>query len=242
LITAHILFLLFRRKDYVLYRLQTKTTCLTGYETNLRSVDHVYIQSEKSVIGCMHYFPNVTKLNFENRFSTTRDSIPIILSRIIPLKQLTKLGIECNHFSFIKMIQLLSFTPNIHTLTITSMPLYKNDYLSIQENETFRLVSNTNTIKDVTFKEKCTSEKLKLLVALCPRVQHLTINIFLKDMESIARFLLEKNNQNTAHLLLLCFSRASTNYFQNLEALIKSGTLASGSMLKLVDSKLYLWR
>ncbi len=63
------------------------------YESNLDSVDHVRIQSEKS----MNYFSNTTELTFNDGFSSTRVSIVPILNRIIPLKQPTKLIIEYHH-------------------------------------------------------------------------------------------------------------------------------------------------
>jgi hypothetical protein len=177
----------------------------------------------------------------EDGFSTTRNSIGTILSRIIPLKQLTKLVIECHHFSFIKMIDLLSFTPNIHTLIFESMPFYRNDYISIEQSETFRFVSNTNMITDVTFKERCSLEKLRLLLALCPRLQYLTIQTFMKDLGPMTRFLLERTNQNTRHLFSLCFLRAYNNWYEKLRTLINSETLLDDYMLKLLGAKLYLW-
>jgi hypothetical protein len=189
----------------------------------------------------MNYFPNATELTLEDGFSTTRNSIGTILSRIIPLKQLTKLVIECHYFSFMKMIDLLSHTPNIHTLIFESMPFYRNDFISIEQSETFRFVSSTNNITDVTFKEKCTLEKLRLLVALCPRLQHLTINTFMKDLEPITGFLLERTNQNTSHLFSLCFLRACSSWYAKLNTLIKSEILLDDYMLKLVGTKLYLW-
>jgi len=181
------------------------------------------------------------ELTFEDSFSTNHTSVAIILNRIIPLKQLTKLVIKCHYFSFKKLIELLYFTPNIRVLVFESMPFYKNDFMSIEQSEKFRLVSNTNNIIDVTFTDKCTLEKLKLILALCPRLQYLTINTLVRDLESITRFLLDKTNQNTRHLFSLCFSQAYNNWFEKLEALIKSETLLNDYILKLIDSKLYLW-
>jgi len=59
------------------------------------------------------------------------------------------------------------------------MPCYKkrNDYASIEESENFQFVSSTNaTIKNVTYDDVCKLEQIKLLVALCPRMECLTIN------------------------------------------------------------------
>jgi hypothetical protein len=232
--------LFFRKKHYTLYKQLNETTSLDYSDSNLNSVQHLRIESEKTMMNCIHYFPNAAELTFKDGFSTTRTSLSSILNRIIPLNHLTKLVIECHHFSFKKMIELLRFTPHLHTLIFESMPFYKNDYMSIEESETFRLVSNTNAITEVTFTDKCTLEKLQLLLTLCPRVQHLTINTLVRNLDSITRFLLNKTNPNTRRLCLLCFSRATSNWLDKLDSLISSETLIDDYTLNLVDSKLYI--
>jgi hypothetical protein len=186
---------------------------------------------------CMYYFPNAKKLIFKDSLSGTNNSIAPFLIRIIPLQQLTSLIIECHRFSFIQVIELLQFTPNIRTLKFETMPLFKSDDISIQQSGIFRFVSIINNIKNVTFKGKCTFERLKLLVTLCPRVQILTIYTFMKDMESIILFLLGRTN----HLVSLNFTKASKHYFRHLNALIKSGKLPRDYILKHINSTLYLW-
>jgi hypothetical protein len=220
--------------------------CLPSYETNFKSVHHVRIDSAEDMIICQNYFPNTTELTLGNGFSTTRDSIANILNPIIPLKQLTKLVIECHYFSFIRVIDLLRNSPNIQTLILETMPLYKNNCMSIQQSETFRLLSSTNTITDVTLKGRCKLDKIELIIALCPRLQRFTLDTHRKDMESLVRLLLEKSKQNTSHMFSLCFSNASfssesNDCYQKLEALMKSETLLDDYMLKLVDSDVYLW-
>ncbi|CAF3999166.1 unnamed protein product, partial [Rotaria sordida] len=129
----------YRRKYYTLYKQSKGKTCLNCYNTNMKSVEHLYIQSEKEIMNCTNYFPNVITLTFEVDFCTTQISVISILNHILPLKQLTKLVIECHYFSFMKMIELLSFTPNLHTLIFKSMPSHRNDYTSIQQNRIFQL-------------------------------------------------------------------------------------------------------
>jgi len=234
------LILFFRRKYYTLYEQLDENADFRHYESNFDSVQYVHIPNEKNIINCRNYFSNATELTFKDCFSPTRASVATILNRIISLKQLTKLVIECHRFSFKKMIELLHFTPSIHTLVFESMPFYKSDYTSIEQSETFQLVSMTNIITDLTFTRKCTLEKLKLFVALCPRLQYLTINTLVRDLESITRFLLDKTNPNTGHLYSLCFLRAYKNRVQKLDTLIKSKTLLDNYMLKQVGRELYL--
>jgi len=214
--------------------------CLPSYETNFKSVHHVRIDSAEDMIICQNYFPNTTELTLGNGFSTTRDSIASILNPIIPLKQLTKLVIQCHYFSFIRVMDLLRNSPNIQTLILESMPLYKKDRILIQQSETFRLLSNTNTITDVTLKRKCTLEKIELIFALCPGLQHFTLDTYRKKMESLIQLLLEKIKKNASHTFSLCFPRATKNCYKKLEALIESETLIDDYMLKLVRSELHL--
>ncbi|CAF2043339.1 unnamed protein product [Rotaria magnacalcarata] len=231
----------YRRKHYALCKQSNEEICLNHYETNIQSVHHLHIESENESINCMNYFPNVTELTFEDGFSTNSHSFSTILNRIIPLKQLSKLVLECHHISFMKLIELLRFTPNIHTLVFQSMPFYRDDYMSIQHNETFQLVSTTNKITNVTFKDACILEKARLLIALCPQLQYLFIKTRMKYLESITRLLLESTNKNTGRLCSLCFLEASNRWLKTVSDLIIYEMLLDDYMLKLVDSKLYLW-
>ena len=70
------------------------------------------------------------------------------------MKQLTKLFIECHHFSFQQLIELLQFTPNVHVLKLDSILLYRTDSVSIQQNELSKLVSNMNIMTKVTIGKK----------------------------------------------------------------------------------------
>jgi hypothetical protein len=193
------------------------------------------------MINCTNYFSNATQLTLENDFFTTRNLIAPILNRIIPLKQLTELAIECHYMSFITIVKLLSFTPSLRTLKFPGMFLYGNDHIPIQQSKAFQLVSNKYNITDVTLKDCNTLKQLQLVVSLCPRMQCLTITTSMQDLESTIRFLLKKTNQNTCQLISLCFSRPRNNWFEKLDVLIKSETLIDNYMLKLIGGKLYLW-
>ncbi|CAF1276346.1 unnamed protein product [Adineta steineri] len=159
----------------------------------MQSVQHLRIDNENELIDCKYYFPNATTLTLQNKFSKTPNLITINLNHIFPLRQLTKLVIEYITLSLTQLIELLCCTPHIHTLIFASMPLDGVNYNSIQENQSFQLVSSTNVI----FKEKCTLEKLQILVTLFSQIQHLTKKLHEKNLESYVRFLLEKTNRNT---------------------------------------------
>jgi len=75
------------------------------------------------------------------------------------------------------MLELLRFLSHIHTQVFYPKSFNNIDLISIQQNETFQIVSNTNNIRNVIIKEYCTFEQLKLFVYLCPRLQQLSIRI-----------------------------------------------------------------
>jgi hypothetical protein len=166
-----------------------------------------------------------------------------ILKQIIPLEQLTKLIIVCDGFTVQKVIKILFYAPNVHTLELQSILCYQksNCYASIKKSKSFQQVCNTNIITNVTCDAECTLQQIKLLVALCPQIQHLTINALLDGIESIVRFLLDKTDHNTRHLCSLCFSKVYDISLEKVDMLIKSEALLDDYTLKIIDRKLCLW-
>ncbi len=232
---------LFRRVNYVLYAPSKNKTCLNSQKTNLQSVRHVNIQSEKGMINCTHYFPNTNALTLGDNFTRHRNSIFTSLNNIIPLKQLSKLNIQLKNFSFTKIIELLCFMPNIHILELDSMSLFGNTIQTIEQNESFRLVSNRNSIAVVTIHDLCALDQIQLLIDLCPRMQSLAFHTLTKNSQLIARFLIEKTKRNAHPLNSLCFLRAGQYWYRKLNALIQSETLLNDYMLKQFGDSLHLW-
>jgi hypothetical protein len=186
-------------------------------------------------------FTNATELTLSGKFEVPRDPLVSNLNRIIPLKQLTKLTLECHRLPFEQLIELLHFTPTIHTLNLDSVLLYRMDSVAIQQNNLFQFVSNTNIVTNLTIDKEITLEKIQLLVALFPRLEYLTINLYKETLESIARFLLSKPNDYTRHLSSLCISKQLRVLIQNLRILIESEKLLHDYTLKIINRKLYLW-
>lgn len=205
------------------------------------SVREISIENEKSVTSSSNVFPNVTQLELNDCFSTSCDSVGSLFNRILPLRQLTKLVIKCHHFSLRKMLDMLSFTPNLHTLSFRSIPTQTSGCLSIDCSEDFRRISETNMIRDVTFRDKCTLDKVKLLVALCPRVQYLSIRTSSETAASITRFLLDKNNANTRQLCFLRFPLVGNTWSKRFKTFIESESLIKDYTLTSNDSESYLW-
>ena len=119
------------------------------------------------------------------------------------------------------MLKLLYSTQNLHTLKGRFLHFNDMECEVNQQNESFRLVSNTNMIKNVTIHEMCTLEKAKLLVNLCPRLEQLSIGIDRKNFQSVIRILLSKNNNNAHHLFFLCLGMVPKLCIRQLKRLIK---------------------
>jgi hypothetical protein len=123
------------------------------------AVHHVYIHSANFIQKFGNDFPNASELTLSKTFNQPSDSIVPSLNRIIPLRQLTKLTLGWPYYFFRQVIEFLQFTPNLHTLKLYSILLYPMDSLSMQQNEIFRTVSNTNIITNVTIEKKCIFKK-----------------------------------------------------------------------------------
>ncbi|CAF0967445.1 unnamed protein product [Adineta steineri] len=231
----------YRRKYYILGEEIHPSTSLNSKKSHLQSVRHLQIDDANETIDCKYYFPNVTTLTLGYGFSRTRKLIASNLNHIIPLKQLTKLVIKSRYLSLTKLIEVLRFTPHIRTLIFESILLYRVNYNSIQQNETFQLVSNTNMITNVTLKQTCNLDKIQLLVALFPRIQHLTIDHDMKDLKSTVRFLLKKTNQNTSQLCSIRLLSTRESWLTRLRTFIESETLITDYKLKKINTDIHLW-
>jgi hypothetical protein len=131
--------------------------------------------------------------------------------------------------------------PNIHILELDSISLFGNTIQNIEQNESFRLVSNRNSIAVVTIHDLCTLEKIQLLIDLCPRMRSLEFHTLKKNSQLIARFLIENTKRNAHPLNALCFLQAGQYWYRKLNALIQSEALLNDYMLKQFGDSLHLW-
>jgi hypothetical protein len=173
------------------------------------------------MMSCVNYFSNATELTLSHSFYGSRVWLGIILNRIVSLKQLSKLVINCEDFRLEQLLKLLRLTPNIHTLILDCKSIDQNDFKSVHQSDMFRCVSNMNNIKNMTITETYSTKNTELLVALCPRLQHLTIDVNGRYLERILRLLLSKNNINIRHLCPLCLKHKTKSMVRRLKAIIK---------------------
>ena len=204
-------------------------------------MERVHIRNEKSITSCPYSFPNVLEVFFEHGSFISYRSLVCILNRIIPLKQLTKLVFQSTVFSFHTIVDLLGSTPEVRTLILQSTHCFTDSDLSIEQTEQFRRISETNMITNIIYDGSCTMDTMKLLVALCPRTQHLSIHLDQTANESILRFLLDRTNPNTRYLCLLCIEGLVTVWWDILNHLLKSKSILDDYTLKLTALEIYLW-
>ncbi|CAF3013301.1 unnamed protein product [Rotaria sp. Silwood2] len=215
--------------------------CSQIQKENYQLVKHLYICSEEIKDNYLIYFPNVNQLTIKHHFETSDDSIPTTLHRMIPLKQLTKLVIECYKFSFVEIFQLLRLTPNLYAFKLDHVSFSDINLNVIKQNEVFQYVSKRNKIKILDFCVWCSLNEIQLVMNLFPQLEYLKIGMNRKEIQSIIRFLLLKTNDKTQHLFFLCILRIPKIYLKKLNVLIKSENLLHDYRSKFINRDLYLW-
>lgn len=233
------IFLFFRRKSYTIHRENGYTY---GSQINLNTVHFVCIEDIESLNDCNNYFPNSTELTLSFKsINKNRNNLSIMLNRILPLKQLTKLVFDIYHYQFKILFELLQCASNVQTLTLNCTSLCESSFILIQQYETFQLVSRTNKIINLIITTECTLEVTKLLVNLCPQLQHLTINISKNHFVATLRFLLSKS---VRHLFSLCIQHVSEDEMLILNELTKPEKLSNHYFMKVSgvsQDTVYLW-
>jgi hypothetical protein len=230
------MFFILRKKDYKFEKKPNQYHRLNDQETNLSSVRHVHISNEEAIIDCIDHFPNTKELILKDISFRKTETFITTLVHMIPLQNLTKLIVESEDYSFEKLIKLLSFTLNLNTLKIQS--IYQEDLRTIQNSETFRLVSNVNMIKNLTVKELSGIEKVELLFALCPRLEQFTIEDRWARVKELLRLLLSKNNRR---MFSLCITNENQRLPNKLATLIQGRKLFNNYFIKSDYPKVYLW-
>ncbi|CAF3834939.1 unnamed protein product [Rotaria sp. Silwood1] len=212
----------YRRKSYSIYDERVMSTSSFRPKCNINPVQFIKIQEQEEIINCRYYFPNAIELTLSYSYEKKNQNILLTsFNNIIPLKQLTKLVIHICPDRFVEIIELLLLSPNIHTFEIHCVSLKYSDLISIENSETFQLLSKTNNIKEIIIMLDCTLEITKFFVNLCLRLQYLTMKISNNNnLQLVLSFLFSKNNYITHNLFLLCIKSMSNTEFDILENFI----------------------
>ncbi|CAF2114621.1 unnamed protein product [Rotaria magnacalcarata] len=172
-----------------------------------------------------------------NPYRTYHGSIFIALDQIIPLKQLSKLIIDCNDFPIKELLNLISLTPNLRTLKWNFQSIDETKSKLIQQSEIFQSTSSTNKIQNLEIFHCCSLEEINFVVNLFPQLECLKTGICRKEIVPITRCILSKMH----HLFYLCITDIPKTYLQKFNVLIKSENLLDDYFIKFVDHDLYFW-
>ncbi|CAF1384714.1 unnamed protein product [Rotaria socialis] len=227
----------YRRKDYTFHWGFHDYNHLHSQKRNFKSVKHIYICGKRAVNNSASYFPNVTELTVKNYARTYHGSIFIALDQIIPLKQLSKLIIDCNDFPIKELLNLISLTPNLRTLKWNFQSIDETKSKLIQQSEIFQSTSSTNKIQNLEIFHCCSLEEINFVVNLFPQLECLKTGICRKEIVPITRCILSKMH----HLFYLCITDIPKTYLQKFNVLIKSENLLDDYFIKFVDHDLYFW-
>jgi hypothetical protein len=211
----------------------------------MNSVDHLEIQSFEAISTCRSYFPNACRLTVSDElFTKSGYLLSTELDRIIRLRQLTTLNINIQPSGFAKIIELLFYTSNVNTLNISSLGHF-NDLVELQQPECFRLVSKLNNIMKIRIVSHITMELIRFLVALCPRLRHLTIVTFTDDLKSVLPYLFSTETTDircltSLHIIVLEKNVAPLRNFIESEKLLKDYLIHAD--YDMFAARMYLWR
>ncbi|UJR17999.1 hypothetical protein I4U23_004900 [Adineta vaga] len=231
------------RKNYFKFSEESHTAKCKCYDKACRDlVQHISIEDINLFNKSSKYLPHVTELTFSKKCIVGHDEQLIdSLHRTVLLTRLTTLNMNNIYSELGILINLLRFTPNIHTLTWVHLRDTPNDLLSIQESETFRFVSKQNQIKKIIITHEYTKKMMEVLVNLCPRVQFISFGNSCRSLDATVYYLLSEIKEATRYLFALCIFRASPKWIEEWENLIKSREVFDDYSTKYVDGKYYLW-
>ena len=109
------------------------------------------------------------------------------LVRILPLKQLKKLNIDCNDFPIHQLLNLLSLTPNVRSLKWNFQSIEYDRLKLIEQRGIYRSLSNTNQIENLQILHCCCFFEIQFFVHLFPRVKSLQTSVMRKEIVLISR-------------------------------------------------------
>ncbi len=219
----------------------SKPMCDAG---NIRhSIRYITIKDVRALNDCSKSFPNATELTVDSsRIVRSTLFTTNALRRTISVTHLKKLIIASNYLTFNEIVDVLLYIPNIHTLAIRCIHTNAREVSTVQKSEKFRLVSEQNKVKNVIISNYFLMT-IKMLIDLCPELQHLSFNTFQDPFMETVRFLLSKNARkfsNISSFSLRMFS-LDNKLIEKVKTLIQSKKHIDDYSLKILQNEFYLW-
>jgi hypothetical protein len=137
------------------------------------------------------------------------------------------------------LVEILRFTPNSHTLTLSSILFTRDNPIFSVGLDALRSIVYKNKLKNVIITNGNIFLIVTFFVCIYPRLEHFKINLSNQILESIIQLLLSKTNVHTRHLFSLCFSNLDKKQIENLKILIHSNKLLDDYSMKVISNNCY---
>jgi hypothetical protein len=207
------------------------------------AVRYITINDGKALDDCSKSFPNVTQL--------TIDFYPIAcstlftsnaLGRTISVTHLKKLLIDRYYLTFNEIADVLLYIPNIDTLGIKGISTTAKEISTLRKSEKFLLVSEQNKVKNVIICDYLLMT-IKMLIDLCPELQHLSFNTFHKSFIEIVRYLLSKNTRKFSDISSFSLRKfpLDNKLIEKVKTIVQSKKHINDYSLKVLQNEFYLW-
>ena len=156
----------------------------------------------------------------------------------IPLLQITHLDIQYDRYSTDQLLEYLHYLPNVHSLTLESMPSSDSERMGIMRPS----MADNSITELVLGDESRRLEDIRRLCQMFPRLQYLTICIDDADFHVIARYLLSKfNDARPRHLCCLFFMNMTFSPIEDMKTMIDLGAPLDDYTAKRANGGWYLW-
>ena len=209
--------------------------CIDDEDIEIHSASHLTIRQQMNTITCSSHFSNITKLTLNANFLDKNGQFIRDINRIISLSKLKYLLMDEQELCIDQLLELLTFTSNIHSLTFAQMFFLDFHPLSIKQTDMFHQISMKNKITELNIEHGCKLEHLEFFINLCPRLQHLTIGISETSLKSILKFLLSNKDSNLFSLRILNMNKETINEIIHREILLENYSIEHE------NSAIHLW-
>lgn len=207
------------------------------------SVRYIAIKNENAIDVCLKSFPNVTELTLDSSVSDPHTLfVTDALRRTICVTHLQKLTFVSHYLNFNELLDVLLYAPNIHTLSVIGFSTNAKEISTLRKSEKFRLISEQNKIKHIIIKDYSLMV-IKMLIDLCPRLQHLCFDRQEKCFVEIAHYLLLKNTRKYSDIssLSVCSFLLDSNLIKKVDTVVKSKKHIDDYSLKIFPYEFYMW-
>ncbi|UJR19961.1 hypothetical protein I4U23_023093 [Adineta vaga] len=223
------------------YEKQTINLWSSRNDINEDPTHHIYLHDSQTMKQYAGHFPNTNQLTLLENFNISHDSCATNLQFILPMKQLTKLTVNCRHFPFEQLIVLFQYMQNVHTLKVETVQFTGVDFRSIQQNEAFQIASKTNTVMKMIIDGIIRFDQIKILLTLFSRMKYFIIDIYVQDFKLLAEYLWPISYDKIHHLCMLSISNDREDFTKEVNLLILSSKLPADYSLNYTRRKCYLW-